>query len=266
MMSSMEKVTNLISDAKRILVLTGAGMSTASGIPDFRSKTGLYSKAPEEILSHDYFFRKTERFYEFLEKNMYFPEAKPNKGHKILTKWETQGKLEHIVTQNIDGLHQKSGSQKVIEFHGTINKCVCRQCKRIYTPSELFEKKEAYKQIMKNENDKNLFYICDECEGDPNKRVIKPEVVLYGEQGYWLSGNPFYDIQCMSYDADLILVLGSTMEVYPFRTIPETRNKDADTQMVIINKGKTPYDNEPWTHVIKEDIGKTLKLIDDKLR
>lgn len=266
MMSSTEKVVELFKKSKNILVLTGAGISTASNIPDFRSKTGLYSKAPEEIVSHDYFFRRTDRFYEFLLENMYYPDAKPNKAHKIIAQWEKEGKVMHVVTQNIDGLHQDAGSEKVIEFHGTIKKCVCRHCKKVYTPADLLERREAYKQVLKDEREKNLFYVCDDCEGDPNKRLIKPNVVLYGEQGHWLTGNPFYQIQCMAYDADLILVLGTTMQVYPFRTIPQTRNKDNNTQMVIINQGVTPYDNESWTHVIKEDISKALEKIDRKMK
>lgn len=265
-MDLVKKAAMMIGDAKRILVLTGAGVSTASNIPDFRSKEGLYSKAPEQIVSHDYFFKRPDRFYEFVFKNMYHPEAKPNLGHKIITKWEKEGRIIQVVTQNIDGLHQMAGTKNVIEFHGTIHQNVCLQCKCSYTMQEMIERKEAYFQAMKSISEKNLFYICDECEGELNKRYIKPNIVLYGEKGYWLTGNPFYQIQCLSYDADLILVLGSTMKVFPFQSIPNTRNQDKNTQMIIINQGETPYDDKSWVHVIKKDISKTLQEIDEEMK
>lgn len=265
-MDKIQQAAKMIKNAKQILVLTGAGISTGSNIPDFRSKTGLYSKAPEEIMSNEYFFKKPDRFYEFLLQNVYYPEAKPNLGHQIIAGWENEGRILYVVTQNIDGLHQEAGSEKVIEFHGTIKRCMCRQCKKVYTPDELIERKEKLKQSTKDENEKNLFYVCEACTGDINKRYIKPDVVLYGEMGYWLSENPFHIVQCIAYDADLILVLGSTMQVYPFRTIPEYRNTDKNTQMIIINQGETPYDKNPWVHVIKDDISKTLEEIQNILK
>lgn len=127
----MKECTSIITNSKNIVVLTGAGISTESGIPDFRSRSGIYQNTPEEILSIDYFFQHPQNFYQFAFENLYYPDAAPNIGHEILAKWEHEGKVKHIITQNIDGLHQKAGSKNVIEFHGTMKTASCLNCSKL---------------------------------------------------------------------------------------------------------------------------------------
>jgi len=134
---TVETCINIMKKAKKIVVLTGAGISTESGIKDFRSRTGLYKMAPEYILSLDYFYDNPQEFYQFAMENLHHPNALPNIGHEILTEWENGGKIHHIITQNIDGLHQKAGSKKVIEFHGTMKTASCLNCGQKYTTEEM---------------------------------------------------------------------------------------------------------------------------------
>lgn len=247
----MEHIYKMVADAKDILVLTGAGMSTESGIPDFRSKSGVYQHSTEEMVSRKFFFDKPDMFYNFLEENLYFPEAKPNVGHTLLAKWEKEGKIHHIVTQNIDGLHSKAGNERVIEFHGTVESATCYndKCKKSYRMKELMERKQQSPD----------YYKCD-CGKSSTKRYIKPDVVLFGDSGKWMTENHFYDIRQMAWKADLILVLGTTLQVFPFSDIVLYRNKKIP--LVIVNKGETPFDNDENTYVIKESIGETLQKID----
>lgn len=247
------EIVNLIKESNNIVVLTGAGMSTASRIPDFRSKQGLYNVAPETILSRNYFFTHTEHFYDFVEQNLIHKDAKPNQGHKILAKWEKENKINQIITQNIDGLHQESGSKNVIEFHGTIKTATCYnpKCNKKYTMDEIVKRKKIEEE----------YYVCD-CGVSSTRRYIKPDVILYGDSGgKWLTKNGFYDITQMVVAADLILALGTSFQVYPFRNIPSYRK--SETPMVIINKGKTELDNSHNVHKIDADISDTLVAIDD---
>lgn len=247
-------ISDLIKKANNILVLTGAGVSTSSGIPDFRSKTGIYNQNPERILSRDFFFTFPGNFYDFLEKNLIYKDAKPNEAHKILAKWEQEGKVFQIVTQNIDGLHQEAGSRNVIEFHGTVKTATCYnpKCQKQYTIEEVFEREKI----------KEDFWECD-CGVSSTRRYIKPDFVLFGDSGSkWLTGNNFHDICCMAYDADLVLAIGTSFQVYPFKNIPKYRNKDTKTPLVIINKGKTDLDNEPNVFKVEGDIIETLKDIE----
>lgn len=252
MLSNVKAVAAMLKDKKRILVLTGAGMSTNSGIPDFRSKTGVYNKNPklsgEHILSREYFYQKPHDFYDFLKNALYYPDAKPNEGHFILAQWEQEGRVSHIITQNIDGLHGEAGSKNVIEFHGTIQTATCRnkECGKTYFMKELLER------------DEDDFFYCS-CTDDNNRSIIKPDFVLFDETGYWLTGNPFYHVQCFAYDADAILILGTSLQVRPFSTLPEYRNKDTHPPVIIINHDKTPLDNKEHVFVIRDDISKVLK-------
>ena len=143
-----ETCTNLIKEAKNIVVLTGAGISTESGIKDFRSSQGLYQLAPEYVLSLDYFYQHPKEFYEFAIENLYHPNAEPNVGHKVLAKWEQEGKVSSIITQNIDGLHQKAGNKEVIEFHGTIESGKCLNCGKAYTIEEMIERKRRIREFL----------------------------------------------------------------------------------------------------------------------
>ena len=154
-----------ISESDNIVFFGGAGVSTESGVPDFRSVDGLYHQQydypPETILSHTFFRRQTEEFFRFYRNKMLFPEAKPNAAHKKLAEWEKQGKLKAVITQNIDGLHQAAGSQNVLELHGSVHRNYCEQCGKYY----------GLEAILHSEGIPR----CS-CGG-----VIKPDVVLYEE-------------------------------------------------------------------------------------
>jgi NAD-dependent deacetylase len=248
--SIIETCTNLIKDAKKIVVLTGAGISTESGIKDFRSQTGIYQMAPEYILSLDYFYNNPKAFYQFAVENLYHPEAQPNKGHEILAKWEEDGKVSHIITQNIDGLHQKAGSKKVIEFHGTMKTASCQNCEKVYKTEE----------IIKTLHSMDDFYICNHCSTHNKKdRYIKPDVVLFGDTGEWFSMHGFNEVLNIIKQADCLLVLGTSLKVTPFSTFPQYRSEG--TPLIIINKGDSPYDQTKDSYVIHDSIGETMAKI-----
>ncbi|MCM3567610.1 NAD-dependent protein deacylase [Neobacillus mesonae] len=254
MNTSFDICTSLIRKAKNIIVLTGAGISTESGIKDFRSKTGVYKMAPEYILSLDYFYQHPVEFYQFAMENLYHPDAKPNQGHKILAKWEEQGRVQHIITQNIDGLHQKAGSRHVIEFHGTMKTASCLNCGKIYPAEEMEERIQTMHD----------FYICDHCETKRERnRYIKPDVVLFGDAGEWFTKKGFQSILQLIKHADCLLVLGTSLKVTPFSTFPQYRSQN--DPMIIINRDETPYDSLAGTYVMHESIGKILTQIDREL-
>jgi NAD-dependent deacetylase len=244
----------IIKKASNIVVLTGAGISTESGIPDFRSKTGVYQQAPEYILSLDYFLEQPKEFYQFALENLYYPNAKPNIGHKILAEWEKQGRIGQIITQNIDGLHQKAGNQKVIEFHGTMRTASCLNCGTSYTTEQLVTS-------MKHEDE---FYVCTHCHTNERKnRYIKPDVVLFGDRGEWFTEEGFQTITKIISGADCLLVLGTSLQVTPFAIFPSFRENEVP--LIIINKGNTPYDQDQDTYLIQESIGQTLSTFHSAL-
>jgi NAD-dependent deacetylase len=250
----IDQCTNLIRKANNVVVLTGAGISTESGIKDFRSRTGIYKIAPEYILSLDYFYKHPKDFYEFAIDNLYNPDAVPNIGHQILAKWEKEGKVSHIITQNIDGLHQKAGSKNVIEFHGTMKTASCMHCGKVYTTGEMAERTKTLDE----------FYVCSSCETkDKKARFIKPDVVLFGDTGEWFSVEGFNTILDLIHQADCVLVLGTSLKVTPFSTFPQYRGKGVP--LIIINKGDTPYDHKKDTYVIQESIGEVLSVISDSI-
>lgn len=252
--SNLDTCTNLIGKAKNIVVLTGAGISTESGIKDFRSKTGIYQMAPEYILSLNYFYQHPAEFYQFAMEHLYHPDAIPNKGHEILAKWEKQGKVRHIITQNIDGLHQKAGSKNVIEFHGTIKTGSCLHCGKTYPTEEMVSRMQTMED----------FYICNYCKSKREKEhYIKPDVVLYGDAGEWFSVDGFNTIIQLIEQADCILVLGTSLKVTPFSVFPQYRRRGVP--LIIINKGDTPYDDTAGAYVIHDSIGKLLSQIDRNL-
>jgi NAD-dependent deacetylase len=251
----IQTISNMISKAENIAVLTGAGISTESGIKDFRSRTGVYTLAPEYILSIDYFYKHPKEFYEFAIEHLYHPDAVPNIGHEILAKWEKEGNVAHIITQNIDGLHQKAGSRNVIEFHGTIKTASCINCAKTYSTNEMLTRL----QTMDN------FFICNYCDTNhQTDRYIKPDVVLFGDTGEWFSVEGYNTIVNMVSQSDLVLVLGTSLRVTPFSTFPQYRGNGVP--LVIINKGDTPYDHQPDTYVISDYIGETLSRIDRYLK
>ena len=218
-MEKQENLKKLIEEADNIVFFGGAGVSTASGIKDFRGKNGLYREKmdypPEYLLSSNCFYQEPELFFKFYKENMNALEYEPNIVHKYLSKLERIGKLKAIVTQNIDGLHQKAGSKNVYEIHGTIYKNHCVKCHKFYDVQSVF----ASDGIPK----------C-ECGG-----IIKPDVVLYGEML-----PPCYNEALLAISkADLLLVAGTSLTVEPAASLVRL----CQGKLVILNDTKTPYDN-----------------------
>lgn len=239
-MDYIKECAALIQNSGRILILTGAGMSTESGIPDFRSENGLYSGEfqglrPETILSLSFFNRNPKVFWNYISKYMNYTDAKPNIGHYILAKWERKKELT-VITQNIEQLHTLAGSKNVIEVHGSMQTCTCQGCGRKY----------GLKEVISKENG----YICG-CGSR-----IKPDIVLYEESVDKMSAV----YPCIE-NADLLIVLGTSLTVYPVALIPELFSRKKKP-IIIINKAATPYNNEPGCIEIHDSIGRTLEKID----
>ena len=238
MNEKVQMLQKYIDESNNIVFFGGAGVSTESGIPDFRSKDGLYNQKykfpPEIILSSTFFWSKTEDFYDFYKEKMNALSAKPNIAHEYLTKLENEGKLKAIVTQNIDGLHQKAGSKKVYELHGSINRNYCVGCGKFYNGEKIFNSSKVPR--------------C-ECGN-----VIKPDVVLYGE--------PLNEeivegaIDAIS-KADLLIIGGTSLNVYPASSYINYFN---GKNIVLINKDVTPFDNRA-SLVINDKIGSVFKKL-----
>ena len=215
----ISQLTNILCESDNIVFFGGAGVSTASNIPDFRSSNGLYSKklgqnfTPEQLVSHTFFVRYPEEFFAFYKKNLVYPDAKPNACHIALAKLEDMGKLKAIVTQNIDGLHQAAGSKNVYEIHGSIHRNYCQKCGKFYDAAYV-------------KNSKGVPH-C-ECGG-----VIKPDVVLYEES---LDENMIdKSIRAIS-QADTLIIGGTSLVVYPAAGFVDYfRGK----HLVVINKSDT---------------------------
>ena len=234
----IQTLKNLIDRAENIVFFGGAGVSTESGIPDFRSPDGLYSQKysvpPETVLSHEYFYSDTENFYRFYREKMICPEAKPNAAHVALAKLERQGKLSAVITQNIDGLHTKAGSRNVFELHGCSDRNVCRKCGKVFSADHILNTPGIPR--------------C-ECGG-----LIKPDVVLYGES---LDADTMDGAIDAISKADLLIVAGTSLTVYPaagFVTLFKGSN------LVLINRSETPMDCLA-TLIIREPVGKVLGSI-----
>lgn len=242
-MDKIQQLQNILQDSKSIVFFGGAGVSTESGIPDFRSKDGLYNQkfdvSPEVILSHGYFMDYPEKFYEFYFAKMVDLSIKPNAAHKQLAKWEKNGKLKAIVTQNIDGLHQMAGSKVVYELHGSVHRNYCMKCHKFYDS----------KYMIKFKN--NGLPRCS-CGG-----LLKPDVVLYNEG---LDGNTINNsIQAIA-TCDTLIVAGTSLTVYPAAGLV---NYFRGKHLILINKDKTPYDSNADL-VINEPVGKVLSQINLK--
>ena len=220
-MDKIKKLQELIDSSENIVFFGGAGVSTASGIKDFRSKDGLYNMKydypPEEILSHHFFFSHTKEFYKFYRDKMNCLDKLPNECHLYLTKLEAKGKLKAIITQNIDGLHQKAKSKNVIELHGSIYRNRCMDCNKFYDEKIVFNSKDIPK--------------CS-CGG-----VIKPEVVLYEEP---LDATVINSTIKYISNSDLLIVAGTSLTVYPASGFIEFFKGN---NLVIINKMTTSFDN-----------------------
>lgn len=236
--ADIEKLKETIRISKRIVFFGGAGVSTASGIPDFRSEDGIYSErfkglSPETILSAAYFMMHTAEFYKFYRRYMIYPDAKPNSVHRYLYELERRDKLRGIVTQNIDGLHREAGNKRVYELHGSIRENYCVDCEREY-PLEKILMSEGVPR-------------CDKCGG-----IIKPWVVLYGEipDKYTMIG------ACREISgADTMIVAGTSLSVEPAASLIDEFN---GRNLVVINKSPTPAD-ERATLLIRADVEEVFR-------
>ncbi len=235
----MKTLQQIIDESTDIVFFGGAGVSTESGIPDFRSQDGLYnmkySVPPEIILSHDYFVTHTEEFYTFYRDKMICSSAKPNKAHIALAKLEKSGKLKAIITQNIDGLHQTAGSKTVYELHGSIHRNYCTKCHSSYNLSFI----ENSVGIPK----------CS-CGG-----VIKPDVVLYGEQ--LDSATTEKSLKAIS-GCDTLIIAGTSLTVYPAAGFI---NYFSGNNLVLINRDETPFDKKADL-VIHDKVGEVLHSLE----
>ena len=220
--TELNRLREIIGQSRRIVFFGGAGVSTASGIPDFRSPEGLYAGKedgpdPEMVLSRSFFYLETEAFFDFYRKHMLFPEAKPNAAHRYLYELEKQDRLRGIVTQNIDGLHRAAGNIRVYELHGNVHENTCMECNATY-PMEYILRSEGIPRC--------------ECGG-----VVKPNVVLYGE--------PLEKYVCIGArreitNADTLIVAGTSLSVEPAASfIEDFRGK----HLVVINREPTPADS-----------------------
>lgn len=236
-MSGWEQLQTLLDESKHAVFFGGAGVSTESGIPDFRSTDGIYNQQydypPETILSHRFFERHTEEFYKFYRAKMLCPSAKPNAAHKKLAQLEQAGKLTAVITQNIDGLHQAAGSRNVLELHGSVLRNYCRACGKFYD-LDFMMNSQGIPQCS--------------CGG-----VIKPDVVLYEES---LNGETIERSVRALMQADLLIIGGTSLAVYPAAGLVNyCRGK-----IVVINRTPTPLDQKADL-LIQDSIGKTLESI-----
>lgn len=237
-MDDLLTLQKLIDNAKKIVFFGGAGVSTESGIKDFRSKDGLYNQKydypPEVYLSRSFFNEHPELFFKFYKDKLNCLNAEPNICHKYLIKLENEGKLKAIITQNIDGLHEKAGSKKVLLLHGTIYKNYCMKCHKFYEAKEIFEKEGIPR--------------CS-CGG-----IIKPDVVLYEEN---LDEDVVRKAIEAIEDCDLLIVAGTSLVVYPAASFINYYRGD---QLVIINKDVTPYDRKA-NLVINDKLGNVFSKL-----
>ena len=217
----IEALQTILDNGKRIVFFGGAGVSTESGIPDFRSADGLYHQKykynPETILSHSFFVQKPEEFYEFYRDKMIVTNVEPNITHRFLAKLEEAGKLSGVITQNIDGLHQAGGSENVIELHGSIHRNYCMKCGKFHPLTAMIGSEPVPR--------------C-ECGG-----MLKPDVVLYEES---LKDNDIDTALALISHADVLIVGGTSLSVYPAASFIRYFQGN---HLVLINKSSTPYDN-----------------------
>lgn len=240
MSDNIEQLTQILNKSNNIVFFGGAGMSTESGIPDFRSATGLFNEklnitlTPEQLVSHTYFSRYPEHFFNFYKAKLIYPEAKPNLGHLALAKLEEMGKLKAIVTQNIDGLHQAAGSKNVFELHGSVHRNYCTNCKEFYDAEFIVNTPGVP--------------LCTKCG-----EIVKPDVVLYEEM---LDDEVIQGAVKAIAAADTLIIGGTSLVVYPAAgLINYFRGKN----LVLINKSATSADSSA-NLIIRDSIGKILNL------
>lgn len=221
-MEKLDILKQWVAESNRIVFFGGAGVSTESGIPDFRSVDGLYSQhfdyPPETIISHTFYQRRPEYFFRFYREKMLPLGFEPNITHRVLARWEEEGKLSAVVTQNIDGLHQKAGSKKVYELHGSVLRNYCVRCRRFY-PAEYIRDAQGVPKCS--------------CGG-----TVKPDVVLYEES---LDQDTIEKSVMAIRGADLLIVAGTSLTVYPAAGLI---NYYRGNRLVLINRDETPYDSQ----------------------
>ena len=239
-----ERLREIIDNSENIVFFGGAGVSTESNIPDFRSESGLYNaqqkygRSPEEMLSHSFFVRYTDTFFDYYKNNLIYTDAQPNKAHRALARLEETGKLKAVITQNIDGLHQKAGSRNVFELHGSVLRNYCMDCGEFYDLDYIMDETNCEGGIPK----------CKKCGG-----TVKPDVVLYEEA---------LDDDCMMgairaiQQADTLIIGGTSLVVYPAAGLIRYFGGN---KLVLINKQATPYDSKADL-VINDSIGKVMDL------
>lgn len=237
-MDKIDVLKGWVKESNDIVVFTGAGVSTESGIPDFRSVDGLYAQKfdypPETIISHSFYLKKPEYFFRFYKEKMLPLGFSPNVTHKVLAKWEEDGRLLAVVTQNIDGLHQKAGSKKVYELHGSVLRNYCTKCGKFYTADFV---KEA-----------DGVPHCD-CGG-----IVKPDVVLYEES---LNQTVVEKSVSAISQADMLIVAGTSLTIYPAAGLI---NYYRGNRLVLINRDVTPYDNQADL-VLHENLGTVFSVL-----
>lgn len=239
---SIERLKEILDNSSNIVFFGGAGVSTESGIPDFRSANGIYSKklnkdfSPEEVLSHSFFKRHTEEFYEFYKKNLIYSDAKPNSAHIALAKLEEMGKLKAVITQNIDGLHQMAGSKNVLELHGSIHRNYCEKCRTDYNLDFIVNSESTPK--------------CTKCGS-----VIRPDVVLYEEP---LNMDIYEKAIDYIRNADVLIIGGTSLIVYPAAYLIQYYRGN---KLILINKSSTQYDSKTIL-TLNDSIGKVFERLE----
>lgn len=237
-MNKIETLQKILDESNNIVFFTGAGVSTESGIPDFRSVDGLYNQkykySPERIISYSFYKHNPQEFYRFYKDRMIFPDAKPNMAHKKMAEFEVEGKSLGVITQNIDGLHQAAGSKKVYELHGSIHRNYCTKCHKFYDLDYIINS--------------DGIPLC-ECGG-----TVKPDVVLY-EEG--LDDTTLYEAISTIRKADCLVIAGTSLVVYPAAGLV---NYFRGKYLVVINLSATSQDAGADL-VIKEKVGEVFKKI-----
>ena len=238
------KLKEIIADSQKIVFFGGAGVSTESGIPDFRSKDGLYNQhdvrfddySPEYLLSDNCLFDEPKVFFEYYRQKLDARKCKPNAAHKKLAEWEREGKLLGVITQNIDGLHQKAGSKNVAELHGTTQECYCVACGAEYDADYIFESDRAVPR-------------CEKCND-----MVRPRVVLYGEE---LPEEAWDTASKWIAEADCLIISGTSLAVYPASTLPR---RFSGKYLVVINHDATDLDYIADL-AIHDSVGKILSKV-----
>ena len=243
----IQQVAQWLSSARRAVIFTGAGMSTESGIPDFRSPNGVWSKN-KPVYYQEFLASAEARFEYWRQKSLAaadFENAEPNVGHRIIARWEQAGRVTGVITQNIDGLHQMAGSRRVLELHGTVRWIVCVDCQERYEPLPLmaqFRQRQAVPD-------------CQACGGR-----LKSATVSFGQS---LPGGVLDESAEMASQSDVFLAIGSSLVVYPAAGLPDVARR-AGAKLVIINRDPTDQDANAHA-VLREPIGETLTRIDEAM-